>query len=201
MELEIDYQRDRRRKRRNRRIARILILLAEIAAVIGLAYVLMNVVLERVQVPKDSMANTLKAGDSILVNKFAYIKNGPSRGDVIVFKQSGREHDFFDIKRVIGLPGDTVKIYNGRVYINGERYTDPILCEDMIAAGLAKEPITLEENEYFVLGDNRNNSEDSRFANVGNIVREDIIGKAWITLSPFHFVEQLNRVKTDENKE
>ncbi len=195
MEFEIDYQRDRRRRRRNRTLRRMFIWALEIAGVLLLSYFLMNVVLEKVRVPGDSMEKTLSAGDSLLVNKFVYMFQEPERGDVIVFKQSGREHDYYDIKRIVGLPGETVQIRHGAVYINGEQMKEQIVCEEMLIPGLAETPLTLEENEYFVLGDNRNNSEDSRFANVGTVVKDDIIGKAWVSLSPFGFVNQMNRTK------
>ena len=198
MEFEIDYQRNRRRRRRNQVLRRTLLWIVEIAAVILLAYVLMNVVLEKVRVPGDSMEQTLSDGDSILMNKFAYSFGEPERGDVIVFKQSGSEHDYYDIKRIVGLPGETIQIKNGKVYINDEPMEELIVCEEMRIPGLADTPVMLEENEYFVLGDNRNNSEDSRFANVGTVVREDIIGKAWLSLSPFGIVSQLNRNRPEE---
>lgn len=140
-----------------------------------------------------SMEPTLADGTQIVINKASYQLGDPDRFDVIVFKQSGSEHSYYNIKRVIGLPGETVVIEDGVIYIDGEELKEPIIVEEVRAAGLAGEAITLEENEYFVLGDNRNNSEDSRFANIGCIVREDIIGKAWLTLSPFNLVGTLNR--------
>ena len=110
-----------------------------------------------------------------------------------MFKQSGKEHSYYNIKRVIGIPGDTIEITDGLVYINGTRLEEEIPVEPMRLSGLAAEPITLEEDEYFVLGDNRNASEDSRFANIGLVVREDIIGEAWLRLSPFSIVGKINR--------
>lgn len=145
----------------------------------------------------DSMEVTLSDGDVIIVNKFAYLLRPPKRGDVVVFKQSGNEHDYYDIKRVVGLPGETVQIMDGAVYINGELMPEKINCEKMLIPGLAKDRFTLEEEEYFVLGDNRNNSEDSRFANIGTIVREEIVGKAWLRLNEFGFIGTMNRYKED----
>lgn len=198
MEFEIDYEQNQRKKRRKKVRRQILIFVGQIIAVVLLAYFIVNVVLEKTTVPGDSMEGTLFAGDPILVNKFAYILHAPKRNDVIVFKQSGGEHEYYDLKRVVGLPGETVQIINGRVWINGEQIEDIIQCEDISIPGLAKDAITLEEGEYFVLGDNRNNSEDSRFANVGTILKKDIIGKAWIRLDEFGFISKLNLYKSTQ---
>lgn len=146
-----------------------------------------------------SMENTLYDGDPIIINKFSYRFTEPKRFDVIVFKQSGREHNFYNIKRIIGLPGERVQIMDGSIYINGELIEEKINVEPMVNFGLANEEILLEENEYFVLGDNRNNSEDSRFASIGNVRQEEIIGKAILRLSPFNFVSKLNQnISTEE---
>ncbi|MGN0505513.1 MAG: signal peptidase I [Lachnospiraceae bacterium] len=171
----------------------ILIWILEIAIVILSAYLIIEYAVEKTTMLGASMETTLKDGDKIIVNKLAYLKNGPKRYDVIVFKQSGKEHSYYNIKRVIGIPGDTIEITDGLVYINGTRLEEEIPVEPMRLSGLAAEPITLEEDEYFVLGDNRNASEDSRFANIGLVVREDIIGEAWLRLSPFSIVGKINR--------
>ena len=140
-----------------------------------------------------SMDATLNDGDKIIINKLAYWRDEPKRYDVIVFSQSKSGHGYHNIKRVIGLPGETVEIIKGMVYINGKLLEEVIDVEAMRVAGLADEPIVLDENEFFVLGDNRNYSEDSRFANIGIVVKSDIIGKAWLRLEPFSIVDKLNR--------
>ena len=132
------------------------------------------------------------ADNSIIINKFSYRFSEPKRFDVVVFKQDGNEHSYYNIKRIIGLPGETVQIKDGDVYINDELLKEAAGVEKMANYGLTEEKLTLEENEYFVLGDNRNNSEDSRFASIGNIRRSEIIGKAFIRLKPFNFVSKLN---------
>ncbi|MBR4026245.1 MAG: signal peptidase I, partial [Lachnospiraceae bacterium] len=118
-------------------------------------------------------------GDQVLINKFVYLVSNPKSGDVVVFLPNGNEKSHYYIRRVIGTPGDVVQIKNGAIYINGELYNEKVSVASMEDAGIASEEIKLGENEYFVLGDNRNNSEDSRYANIGNIKKEYILGKAW----------------------
>ena len=149
-----------------------------------LAYIIVYYCVEKTNVIGSSMESTLAANDPIIINKFAYRISDPKRFDVIVFKQSGKEHSFYNIKRIIGLPGETVFIKDGNIYINGEMIEEYSIVEPMINYGLAGEEISLEDNEYFVLGDNRNNSEDSRFASIGNITRDEIIGKVLYAYPP-----------------
>lgn len=174
-------------------IKEVIIWVIEIAMVILLAYLTVNYTVERTTMIGESMNPALQDGDKILINKVSYQFTEPNRFDVIVFKQSGSEHSYYNIKRVIGLPGETVQIANGKLYIDGEQLEEPILTETINIYGLAAEEIQLDENEYFVLGDNRNSSEDSRFANVGNILADDIIGKAWIRMNNFNFIDKLNQ--------
>jgi signal peptidase I len=191
--MNFDFDRDKKRARHRKTIFKIAIWLLEIGAVILLAYTIINFALEKTTVLGNSMEVTLQADDKIIINKLAYVFHDPKRYDVIVFKQSGDEHNYYNIKRVIGLPGETVLIKDGNIYINGEVLEEPMVVDPIQIGGLANDEIVLEEDEYFVLGDNRNNSEDSRFANIGNVVLDDIIGKAWIRLSPFDFVNKINK--------
>jgi len=190
--MRYDFDKDAKRQKRRKLIFKILIWVVEVFAAIFLAYFIANVALEKATVLGNSMSTALEADDKILINKMAYLRSGPDRYDVIVFKQTGKEHSYYNIKRVIGLPGETVEIKDGYVYINGKILDEPMLVEPIHIAGLAEEPIVLDEDEYFVLGDNRNNSEDSRFANIGNVVKSDIIGKAWIRTNEFGFISKLN---------
>lgn len=165
----------------------------EIVVVILAAWLIIEYAVEKTTMMGVSMNTTLSDGEKIIVNKLAYLRKDPERNDVIVFSQSKSGHGYYNIKRVIGLPGETIEIVNGAVFIDGKKYQEVIPVESMRVAGLAGDAVLLGENEYFVLGDNRNYSEDSRFANIGIIVRSDIIGKAWMRLEPFSIIDKINR--------
>ena len=129
----------------------------------------------------ESMEPALSNGQEVLINKIAYQFSAPKQGDVIVFRPNGNENAHLSVKRVVATPGDTVQIVQGKVVINGSVYTKD-KAEDTVDPGVAASEITLGADEYFVLGDNRRNSEDSRSANIGNISRGMIEGKAWYHL-------------------
>ncbi len=172
----------------------LLFWIIEIALVILAAYLIIEYAVEKTTMMGVSMNTSLKDGDKIIINKLAYVRGEPKRYDVIVFNQSKNGHGYHNIKRVIGLPGETVEIINGAVYIDGEMLSEEVEeLELMRVSGLAEEAVILGENEFFVLGDNRNYSEDSRFANIGIIVKNDIIGKAWLRLEPFSIIDKINR--------
>lgn len=176
----------------------IFIWVAQIAAVIFLAYIIIFYAVEKTNVIGNSMDKGLMDQDAIIVDKFTYHFNKPERYDIIIFKQNGREHSYYNVKRIVGLPGERIQIKQDGIYINGELTEDIVDAEAMLNYGLAKEELVLEDNEYFVLGDNRNNSEDSRFASIGNVRREEIIGRAFLRLSPFNFINKLNLKQVTE---
>ena len=129
-----------------------------------------------------SMEPCLYNGQEIFLNRLIYKMSSPKVGDVVVFQPNGNEKAHFYVKRVVAVPGDTLYIKNGMLYVNGEIEEDYF--DDKIAEpGLAENEITLGEDECFVIGDNCNNSEDSRSANIGNIKKEHIIGKAWFKMA------------------
>ena len=140
-----------------------------------------------------SMKPTLENGEKIMVNRFVYKISSPKQDDVIVFVPNGSLNSHYYVKRVVGTPGDTVQIIDGHLYINGELYENEDDYDEMAQAGIAENKITLKKGEFFVLGDNRNNSEDSRSANIGIVNKKNIIGKAWIHLgagdNPIGFVK------------
>lgn len=161
--------------------------------VLGAVYLLITYVGQRTEVDGESMETTLSHGDNLIVDKITYRFKDPERFDIIVFPFQYQEDTYF-IKRIIGLPGETVQIdEKGNIYIddgdgNGlellqESYGREIIKPENI--GIAKDPIELGPDEYFVMGDNRNNSSDSRTEIVGNIHRDNIIGRAWVRIWPF----------------
>lgn len=173
-------------------IKEIIVWLLLIVLTITASYFITTNVFVKTAVAGVSMEPTLMEGQVVIVNKIEYYLKSPRRNDVIVYKQSNREHSYYEIKRVIGLPGETVKIKNGIIYINDEALKEKVKTETIENAGLAEEGIKLDDNEYFVLGDNRNDSEDSRFASVGNVLKNEILGKAVATEKPFTLVDSLN---------
>ncbi len=131
-----------------------------------------------------SMNDTLHDKDNLIVEKITYYIREPARYDVVVFRLKNDRKTHY-IKRIIGLPGETVQIIEGYVYINGEKLEDDIYCKDLIEYGYtADQPITLGEDEYFCMGDNRNHSKDSRSVDVGPIKRSQFVGRAWIRFWP-----------------
>lgn len=156
-----------------------------IATVVLLSYLLIHYVAQRTDVNGTSMVPTLENGDQLIADKLSYRFHDPERFDIIIFPYQYADKTYF-IKRIIGLPGERVRIdENGTIYINGEVLEENYGAEVMEYAGLAAEEIQLGDDEYFVLGDNRNVSEDSRYPDVGNIRREDIIGRAFVRIYPF----------------
>ncbi len=152
--------------------------------VLCITYLVIHFVGQRTQVSGRSMEPKLSDGDNLIVDKITYRFKDPERFDIIVFPYQHKEDTYY-IKRIIGMPGETVNIDEaGNIYIDGEVLDEGYGKEIIKDAGLAYTPVTLGEDEYFVLGDNRNNSSDSRDPSVGNIDREDIIGRAWLRIWP-----------------
>ncbi len=129
-----------------------------------------------------SMEPTLANGQEILIDRFTFLLNAPKRGDVVVFRPNGNENAHYYVKRVVGGPGDTVLIKDGLLYISGDIYDDKGMFDRIENGGIAESGISLGEDEYFVLGDNRNDSEDSRSSNIGIVKKDYIIGRAWFRL-------------------
>lgn len=151
--------------------------------VIALTYVILTYVGQRTMVDGRSMNPTLNHKDNLIVEKISYRFSNPERFDIIVFPPYDTKEYY--IKRIIGLPGETVQIDEmGTIYINGEILEEDYGLETIKYPGRAIEEIELGEEEYFVLGDNRNNSVDSRSEDVGNISRDQIIGRAWVRIWP-----------------
>ena len=190
-----DYSHAARREKLISIIRSILLWILAVGGAIALAYFLVHFGLAKTTVDA-SMAPTLDDGDRILVDRIRYRIVKPKRNDIIVFCQDSnpdRKDAFYNVKRIVGLPGETIQIKNGGIFINGEEMTEAVNVDRMMIAGLATYEVKLGDDEYFVLGDSRNSSEDSRYASIGNVKRSEIIGYAWIRLNRFSFVNNLNR--------
>ena len=159
---------------------------AEIAAVLIFGIVLAVGYGKITVMQEGSMDPTLNAGDVLLINRMAYRFSTPKRGDIIVYKTGDdNKKASTHIKRIIGLPGETIQIKDGQILIDGETYQEDGEFPEIENAGVAETKVSLDSGEYFVLGDNRNNSEDSRYADMGNVKKRNIIGKVWFIASPW----------------
>ena len=173
------------------RLQEVLSFLAYAALVFGITFLIITFVGQRTKVSGNSMYDTLENGDNLILEKLSYRFHEPERFDIVVFRYTHRKNTFY-IKRVIGLPGETVQIVDSKIYINGEILEENYGYEPIQDAKRASEPITLGEDEYFVLGDNRNDSSDSRDPAVGNVTRSQIIGKAWLRIWPLNKIGLIN---------
>ena len=153
-----------------------------IAIVVAVVVFVEQVIVINARIPSPSMENTIMTGDQIFGNRLAYVKSDPQRYDIVIFYYPDDEKQKF-IKRVIGLPGETVQIKDGKVYINGKEQKKDIFVSEIEKPGVAQDEITLGENEYFVLGDQASSSDDSRMADIGNVKRSEIYGKIWFNTS------------------
>lgn len=181
-----------RRYQENVRLQTICKFVVDIIMIIVFAYALVMFTCDRTKISGGSMQPALENEETVLINRLAYSLIKPGRYSVIAFTVDGASSNKVYIKRVVGLPGEKIQIKDGRVYINGEQLEDDVSDDNILTAGLAANEITLGDNEYFVLGDNRNNSEDSRFASVGIVKEENIIGSVWAVIMPikdFGFVK------------
>ena len=164
-------------------------ILGTIAYIVGVCvfvFLILHFVGQRTVVNGSSMDTTLANGQNLVMDKLSYRFHNPERYDIIIFPgpEEFGQHPYY-IKRIIGMPGETVQIKDGKVYINDKELKSDVygITDYIDYPGIAEEPITLGDDEYFVIGDNCNNSEDSRSANIGNIKKEHIIGKAWFKMA------------------
>ena len=173
----------RRRKKISTTIVHeILSYVAGILIAAFLAFVIVYFVGIRTSVIGVSMEPALYNGQGILINRFAYKLANPRPGDVVVFLPNGNQNTHYYVKRVVAGPGETVQIREGILYVNGKAVEDDTY--DLIAdAGIAEHEIKLGNDEYFVMGDNCNSSEDSRSGNIGPVSRDDTVGTAWFKMA------------------
>lgn len=177
-------RRQKEKKTLRQKISSTLLWIFEISVVVLFAFVLVFFFGQTRTNIGQSMEMTLSDGDRVLLNTLSYRVGSPKRNDIIAFKPNGSTTTHTHIKRVIGLPGETIQIRDGMIYIDGKVYLEKTDYPAMNDAGMASEPITLGVKEYFVLGDNRNDSEDSRYADIGVVNADYIEGKVWFRIAP-----------------
>jgi len=189
MRFNIGYIRDYFAKSK----ARVVVVWAlQIAATIALAAMISFAFFQTVGIQEGSMEPTISAGERLLVNRIIYSISDVKRGDIVAFRLGDRSKGSVHIKRVIGVAGDSIQIQNEQILIDDKTYMEQKNFPSIQNAGIAEEPVNLSGNEFFVLGDNRNSSEDSRFIDVGNIKKDQIIGKVWFVVSPMNKMGLLN---------
>lgn len=189
-EEPVSYKKKESERKKTSALAEFWSFLIYIGAAVLVTFLILHFVGQRTVVNGPSMMNTLKNGDNIILDKISYRFHDPERFDIIVFPVANEEKNY--IKRIIGLPGETVQIVNGFIYITDEdgkfyeleeSYGAEIMVDTSTGEYLTTAPVELGEDEYFVLGDNRNDSIDSR--RIGPISRDIIKGRAWIRIYPF----------------
>lgn len=175
---------DAKEKLENQKVRSILSWIFSILVTLAFAALVAIAMFQSVTMQESSMEPTLSVGDRYFMDRVTYRLSSPKRGDLIVFRTNASDEAALHIRRVIGLPGETVQITEGRILINGETYKEGRDFPSISNPGMAASPVTLESGEYFVLGDNRNNSEDSRYGDIGKVKKKYIVGKLWFNISP-----------------
>ena len=159
------------------------ILILQIALVCVVGYVVVHFYGQRLSNTGEAMTPVLDNGEVVLVDRLIYNAISPRRGHIVAFRPHGNEYANIAIRRVVAISGDTIQIIEGRIVVNDEEVVIPSLNEDDIEyAGLANYPITLRVNEFFVIGDNHQNSVDSRMPDVGVVRRSDLYGRIWFSI-------------------
>jgi signal peptidase I len=185
---------DREELRRHRRRTALSWIVVAVGALVG-ALLLRAFVVQQFAVDGDSMLSTLHSGDRVLVNKLSYHLHDPHRGDIVVLESLDGNVEVHDlIKRVVGVPGDTVEYRECRLYVNGQQVDEPYLDATLVGPGRCGEsqrPVQIEPGHVFVMGDNRASSLDSRTAAVGQIPFDHLIGRAFIIVWPFSDLDWL----------
>lgn len=180
-----------RRYKENVSLQRVCKIIVDILMIVVCAYSLVLFTCDRTVFHGNSMKPTIENESTVLINQMAYALTSPKRFDIVAFKKRGIQSNKVYIKRIIGMPGDTIQIKDKQIYINGALLSDDPYNNNILTPGIAAQELTLKENEYFLMGDNRNNSEDSRFANIGLVKKEDIIGTVWMIVAPFENIKMI----------
>lgn len=193
--MRLRFEEEQKKERRVKILKEILLFLVEIAVVILLAWLIVHFAMKRASMIGSSMEPTLYNGEDVIINEISYVILKPGRHAVVAFYPEQKEGDeaLLDdssilIRRILGLPGEKIQIKDGYVYINGEKIEEKYQYEPMASAGRAHAEITLEEDEYFVLSDNRVDMDDSRNTSFTVVKRDNIIGKVIFSLNPFSLI-------------
>ena len=186
-EVTLGRRQRRRKEQRRKNVKEVIGAILYLVILCTIVYFILHYVGQRTVVRGDSMDTTLSDGQNLIMDKLSYRFHEPERYDIVIFPgpEEYGEHPYY-IKRVIGLPGETVQIKKGKVYINGKRLKSDIygITKYIDEPGIAEESLELGKDEYFCLGDNRPVSYDSRYEEVGPVHRSEIIGKVWIRIWP-----------------
>lgn len=207
--MNLKFEEERKKERRIQILKESIRFIIEIMIVILIAWLIVNFALKKVSVIGSAMETTLYNGEDVVVNKTSYILFSPKRGAVIAFypeidedEQESLDDSSVMIRRVAGLPGEKLQIKDGKVYINGEMIEENYNFPEMVSAGRANKEITLGEDEYFVLSDNRTDMDDSRNTAFTKVKKENIIGKVILSLNPFSLIGgPEEETKSDNGKE
>ena len=186
-EISRESEKEGAKEEKSSLLNEIIQLVTYILVIFVITFLILHFVGQRTEVSGSSMEDTLSDGDNLIVEKLSYRFRDPERFDIIIFPYKYSSEPTYYIKRIIGLPGETIYIdEEGSIFIDGELLEENYGLATILNPGRAAQPITLGEDEYFVMGDNRTGSEDSRFDDVANIKREDIVGRAWVRIYPFN---------------
>ncbi|MBQ8639754.1 MAG: signal peptidase I [Lachnospiraceae bacterium] len=170
----------KKEKKQKKLISRMIGFLTNLLLMVAVGLFVLNYLMYYVHQDGYSMDATIRQGGSVFINRLWYAIEEPQRYDIVAY-QSGSK---VQVRRIVGMPNETVEIRDGVLYINDLPMDENHVYTDTIEiAGLASKKITLAPDEYFVLGDNPDRSQDSRFADTGNVSEEQILGRAWLTVS------------------
>lgn len=188
-EVTLGRRQRRRKEQRRKNVKEVISTIIYLISLCAIVYLILHYVGQRTVVRGDSMDTTLSDGQNLIMDKISYRFHDPERFDIVIFPgpEEYGEHPYY-IKRIIGMPGETVQIKDGKVYINDKELKSDVygITDSIDEAGIAQEPLTLGNDEYFCLGDNRPVSYDSRYEEVGPVHRSEIIGKVWIRIWPLN---------------
>lgn len=205
--MNLRFEEEKKQERRMHILKESILFLIEAALVIFLAWLIITFALKKVSVIGSSMETTLYNGEDVIVNKISYLVLSPKRNNMIAFypeAEEGEEQQLDDtsiqIRRVVGLPGEKIQIKNGKFYANGKLVEEDYPFEPMYSAGRAVNEVQLEEDEYFVLSDSRNDMDDSRNTSFTKVRKQNIIGKVILRLNPFSLIGGPEQKTQDSDK-